>query len=61
MLKTCICYAYFLKVLTVGGFPLPHPTPAQSLRSLAHVLQAPRNPLKKQSLEPRLLMGVEYG
>ena len=27
-----------------GGFPPPHPPPARSLRSLAHIFQAPSSP-----------------
>ena len=37
-----------------GVSPLPHPPPARSLRSLAHIFQAPSSP-PKFTLEPRLV------
>ena len=50
-LETHIYYAYFQKVPN----PLPHPPPARSLRSLAHIFQAPSSPPKKTfTLELRL-------
>ena len=56
-LETHIYSAYFQKVPTVGeGFP---PSPARSLRSLAHILQAPRSPPPQTvTLEPRLVSWV---
>ena len=55
MLRNAYLLCVFSKVPTVGGFfSPPTPSPARSLRSLAHIFQAPSSFLFSFTLEPRL-------